>query len=400
MSYLKSRPIRMIFLAQLLICASNYVIVPFLAVYLTQALSFSLTFVGTQVAIKLVSQRGFMIFGGMLTDTVGPKKAIFLTLALRIVAILLFFYSSSAALISIASLLLGVSTAIFVPASKVMFTTISTSVDRVKVFSLRSMVNNIGIGVGSLIGSALINSSISFLVLINVSLAIFSLLLIELFYDSKPVQTASNKENRNGYNSILNNFKSLLSAQNLLLIVFLSIGSNAVYVQIESIIPLYLNEAFDEKVIGYFFAINSLVIIFLQLPLNSYISSRAMPFSVIALGFLTYFIGMLGFAYSNHIFILLIFAAIYTLGEIFIDPYLDTLVSNSAPDDLVGTAFGLTGFGGVIGGLIGSIGSTWVLTWIGYSEYWIISGLFALAFAASSTVCRLTQSNRRFANEQ
>ena len=94
----------------------SFLVVPFIAVYLNQKLGFSVAFVGTQLTIKLFSQRGMMLVGGIVSDRFGPTRIILIGITIRALSFLLYLTGDSAIAISIASVAFGFGGALFIPA--------------------------------------------------------------------------------------------------------------------------------------------------------------------------------------------------------------------------------------------------------------------------------------------
>jgi predicted MFS family arabinose efflux permease len=375
---------RALLLVQLVICSGSFIVIPYLAVYLTTSLSLGATFVALQLTVKLLTQRGGMVPGGILADRIGALPVIIIGLLCRVASYVVYVFAPATWTITLASFLLGASAALFTPASKKLFATMAKDDEKVLIFSLRSVVNNLGVALGGGFGALLANLPPGYFFLLAGVLQLVAIIPLFSQWDGEKKQDASGDKKRVAGSIEWKNVAALLIHPAYMSLMFICFGYNVLYVQLEITLPLYVNDAFSKSAVGGVFIVNALVVILTQVPLNLYMHKWFSPFSVITVGFLASAVGLGGLGFQPFLPLVYVLIGVYTLGELFIDPTLDARTAGIVGDRLAGTAYGLLGLAAMAGGAVGSISGSYIYSsWSG-TALWGAACLFAL-FAALAT---------------
>lgn len=332
----------------------SFIVVPFLAVYLHNTLGLSLAFVSVQLTLKLFSQRGLMLVGGLLSDRLGPLWVMGAGAALRIVSFFLYAWSEHEGVISVASLVFGFAGALFVPASKSALSQSVVPAHKPLMFSLRSTANNLGMALGGLIGAALIE--LDPVVLFAGAAGVQA--LSSCFLALRPVRalharTAVLKRERAGP-SAPGQVLGMLANPVILKASLLYLIYIALYVQLEFTLPIATANTFSERTVGLLFFFNTATVFLLQVPLNYYLGRRFSLEKMILIGFGCIALAMLGFYHMPSLPPFLALVSLYTVGEIIIDPAIDAVASAQVHDARLGALFGLLGTAALLGGLLGN----------------------------------------------
>lgn len=336
----------------------SFLVVPFIAVYLNQTLGFSLAFVGLQLTIKLFAQRGLMLFGGIISDRIGPPNTIGIGVIIRAASFLLYMIGRDDVVISLASFTFGIGGALFIPSSKAALSAVVEASRKQLVFSLRSTASNLGMAVGGVLGSELIYFSQSAvfataaILQLSCGLLVFHPAIKQLHADFTAIKvTASHRP-------AIPTVASILRTPSIALISLLYGAYIALYSQFEFTLPLAAAAAYGKRTVGVLFFVNTMMVFLCQIPLNHFLAERFSHAKILALGFLCIAMATLGFAAPVPLGGFLALAAWFSIGEIVIDPSVDALSCALVDRQDLGTLFGLFGVVALIGGSIGNfIGS-------------------------------------------
>lgn len=134
-----------------------YMLIPYLAFYLTESVKISSFIVGAILGVRLLCQQGMSFFGGILADRFGIRLNILIGTILRSFGFLLFGLSNSTLFLIIASILSGLGGALYTPAIKSALVYYSPSEeDKSKIFSILNISDNLAIALGPLFGLLLL----------------------------------------------------------------------------------------------------------------------------------------------------------------------------------------------------------------------------------------------------
>ncbi|MDT0530846.1 MFS transporter [Micromonospora sp. DSM 115977] len=150
-----SGPVRLLLVNQCGMAVGFYLLVPYLATYLTNDLQMAAAVVGAVLGIRTFAQQGLTVVGGAAADRFGCRPVIIAGCALRTLAFAIFAFSSSAVGLMSAAVLTGLAGALFSPAVRT-YLALEAADRRVDAFTLYSLTNTVGALAGPLLGSVLI----------------------------------------------------------------------------------------------------------------------------------------------------------------------------------------------------------------------------------------------------
>ncbi|MEJ2504747.1 MAG: MFS transporter [Ignavibacteriaceae bacterium] len=322
-----------------LINRAGTMVLPFIALYAKQELNVTTGEAGLVLAFYGIGALISSPFSGKLSDKIGPLKL--MTISLISSGLFLFLYSA----VQDFRIFLGLSfiwailNEAFRPASMSFISSEITPDRRKTAFALNRLAINLGMSIGPVIGGILstINFSLLFYVDGITSLAAGSFLIISHW------QKHEVEDERVGVKGTVEvaNKVSLIKNKKFLYFILAFIPVQIVFFQHIGALPLFIvNElGFSNAVFGYLIAINTVLIIFVEVPLNDAMrtwenhKSLALGALLSALGF-----GLLAFLEDIQPIILLII--IWTFGEMILFPASGDYVASISPEKQRGEYMG------------------------------------------------------------
>nr|WP_058044085.1 MFS transporter [Streptomyces roseifaciens] len=266
-----------------------YMLMPYLAQYLSGNLGMAAWTVGLILGVRNFSQQGMFFFGGTLADRFGYKPMIITGLMLRIVGFAVLGLVDSLPALLAASAATGLAGALFNPAVRA-YLAHDARERRVEAFALFNVFYQAGILLGPLVGVAL--TGVSFRLTCLVAAGVFTVLSI-VQIRALPARTPSHEADRS-VTSVLSQWRTVVSNRPFLLFSLAMIGSYALSFQVYLALPLEVRRmAGDEQVgtvgVGLLFAASGLATIAGQTRLTAWCkqhwgSGRSLIAGLAALG--------------------------------------------------------------------------------------------------------------------
>jgi MFS family permease len=132
-----------------------YLLIPFLATYLSQQLHLAAAVVGAVLGLRVLCQQGLTLVGGTASDKLGPRPIIIAGCGLRAVAFGMFAIFTDATGVVVASMLVGVAGALFSPAAR-SYIAVEAGERKLDAFALQNVASTGGALAGPLLGSVLV----------------------------------------------------------------------------------------------------------------------------------------------------------------------------------------------------------------------------------------------------
>lgn len=327
----------------------DYMVIPFFSLYCTRQLGFTLAQVGMLLTVRLWSQRGCALLGGMLADRFTPWQVMSIGLMLRCAGFLGTAASSQFWQFLICTILNGLGSALFSPAGKAALVSMSNRGNRLLILSLRSTAYNVGAAVGPLIG--LLGSYSSYERTLVAAGCLFGVAAAGVVVFVPNTRVASGASRR----FALRDIRHLVSDVRLLTLYLAMLCFFAFYVQIELTLPIFADHAFSRSAVTLLFIVSAATTILLQLPMANWIN-RLSASSTIRLGFACSSLGFILISAPLGLPCFLLGVFFLSMPEILIVPKVDSELGDLVPPALLGTVFGLSSFASSIGGALGHEG--------------------------------------------
>lgn len=352
--------------------SSGTMVIFFLSLYLTQRLHFSMSFAGTALSLYGLGGIAGSYLGGWLCDKTGATRVQGLSLLLTggLYISLGFFQSQPAILILLAGI--GLASQALYPANSTAMTLICPPELRPRGFALQRLANNLGVTIGPVLGGYLALHNYHYLFWVDGLTSIAAAVLIVLFFRRTPVHAPAQVKSQQQHDSP---WKDPL----FLFILLLTISLGVIFVQLLSTYPLYMRRTYGlaENRIGSVLAVNTLMIVFFEMPLIHWLS-RFAPGRVVAWGALFFGASFPLLPLGRNFGFAALCMAVLTVGEMLTLPMLATLISNRAPASSMGRFQGMFSLAFTVAFVVGPLLGTWVYgTWSG-ETLWMAVGVLAV----------------------
>lgn len=368
----------LLFWGMLISTIGSSMIWPFLMVYVSKTLDAPLTLAASLNTISATLSLIFSFLAGPITDRIGRKWVMVVSLAVNGLAYLAL---SQAATYPAFALIMGVQGA-FNPLYRVggdaMMADLVPPEKRVDAYSLLRMSNNIGIALGPAIGGFVASASYTTaFILAAAGLMSYGLLMAltgrETLAPRSP-QQAPVREPLGGYLKVLGD-------KRLVTFILSYIPTSMCAATVWILLSVYSNQQFGvpESLYGFLPVTNAVMVVLLQVLVTQW-TKRQPTLRMVALGSLFYAVGVGSVALGTGFWGFWVSMVIMTIGELIAVPTSSTFVANLAPADMRGrymSLYGLTwsigsGVGGLAGGLLSDTISP-AATWYGAGIYGLIS---------------------------
>jgi MFS family permease len=354
---------------------------PFVALYLNGQLGVSMTEVGLVLLVSSAIGATGNIVGGEIADKFGRKRIMGLALSGRAVMMVLIAaviaFVSGYLIIAVTITLSSFMGSMFEPASNAMVADIVPPNRRLDAYGLLRIGANLGWALGPMIGGLLAIFSFSFLFLLGgiATGVVASFLMVMLSESRVPGESHERFRIRDMVNITRNRQFVAFCGVSLFLFIMFGQMSSTFAVYSENQVHISTAE------VGYLYAINGLLVVFLQFPIARLISRYRMC-TVIAVGSLLYAVGYGLVGLAPDFLFLSLCITIVTMGEMTVSPSSMNLVANMSPENERGRYMGFYGLfssygfaaGPFVGGVLMDllIGSS-VLLWLSIAMFGLIA---------------------------
>jgi len=338
----------------------NGVVLPFLVIYLHDVRGFGLGISGLIVSVSAAAQLSAGLLAGPLVDRLGAKRVLASGLVMQAVGIGLLPLVRQPWQAFVLIAVEGAGSAGFWPSQSTLIARLTPPHRRHAAFAQQRVTMNLGLGIGGLTGGLIagVSQPSSFTVLFLVDAATFLAYVAVLALIADPGVERGHGDDAASYRAVLRD--RLFSWLWILNFLFVAAGYS-----LFTLVPPFARDhaGVSERQIGFFFFVNTVVIVIVQLPISRAIEGRRrmralalMPaFWAVAWLLLdggAYWLGATG------AFVVIAFAlAIFGIGECFHGPAHQALVAEIAPDHLRGRYFAVHslswGLAGTVGPAIG-----------------------------------------------
>ena len=362
-----------------LINRAGMMVLPFLVLYLTRELGFPPARAALMLAFYGASAIVFGPIGGRLSDRIGALPVMRVSLVASGVALLVFPVAKSFAAVAVMTVLWAGCTEMFRPASLAAITHVVAPEQRKQAFALNRLAINLGMSIGPALGGFLATISFHAMFVVDAATTLIAGAVLAL----TPWRAFSgvNSEAREGDTeriapaTIFHDRPFLVFLSGALLV-------GIVFFQHESALPLYLVQylSLSPAFYGMLFTINTLLIVALEVPLNTatahWSNTRSLMIGcmLFAIGF-----GALGVIATPTGVIATV--VVWTFGEMMLFPAMAAHLSEIAPGNRRGAYMGAYSMSLSIALTVGPWMGTQLLAAYGPVTVWSV--MFALGALAA-----------------
>ena len=371
--------------AATLINRAGTMVLPFIALYARQELNVSVGNAGLVLAFYGIGAFISAPFSGKLSDKIGALKL--MTISLITTGLFLFLYSVITNFILFLALTFvwAIISEAFRPASMSFISSEITSERRKTAFALNRLAINLGMSIGPLAGGIL--STINFHLLFYVdgltSLAAGAFLIFSPWEKHKPAEALVKEQN------VAHEKMSVLSDRRLLYFLIALIPVEIVFFQHIGALPLFIvtELGYSNAVFGFLTAVNTILIIFIEVPLNDSMRNWE-DWKSIGLGALLSGVGFGLMAFTQTIPPIVFLIVIWTFGEMIFFPSAGEYVAKIAPPKQRGEYMGYFQMSFSFSFMVGPWLGAFALEHFGSFNLWIGCLIFGLISAVVMLVLK------------
>jgi MFS family permease len=317
-------------------------VVPFVSLYFHEELGIPMSLVGAFFLVTAVLRASFQAYAGDLSDRVGRVRLMFAGQAGRAVlfgvmaaavAARLNFWAASGILA-----LSYIAGSFFQPVANAAVADLVERDRRLEAYSLLRVANNLGWGVGPMLGGFVSEIGYAWLfVLGSLASAVSAWLIRRHLTETLPPPSETTRA-REGFGDIL----TVRHDRRLIVFLAFTFFLFTAMSQWISTLPLYASSELgtSRHQLGLMFGMNGLMVVAFQLPVTRAVRRLGLP-GAMALGSLVYTVSFIGLSAAGVFWHLLAGMAALTLGELIATPASIAMVSALAPPDRMGRYMGL-----------------------------------------------------------
>lgn len=366
----------------MLINRSGSMVLPFLGVYMTAHLKFSIENTGIVLSFFGIGSVIGSWLGGFITDRIGEYKVQYLSLLLSVPLFCIIPLFKTEAGVALIILLQSIVSDSFRPANSVAITKYAKPENITRAFSLNRMAVNLGFSIGPALGGILSAISYEFLFYSNALGAFLSgVIYIWFFYKRNKLAKIKAKQVKEVVEIKKEN--SPYRDGKFLVYCFFCMLFSICFFQILSTLTIFYKDTahLSQQSIGYLLAYSGFIVVLLEMGLvqiaEKYLNlARTMFLGTFICG-LSY--AMLGFDYT--IITLVISLTLLSVGEIWALPFMSTITSLRSGKNNKGAYMGLNGISFSIAFIITPYLGTLIAEKFGFRILWIGTGILSTIIA-------------------
>jgi MFS family permease len=356
------KPVWLLQVGGLLNFFGNGIVFPFLVIYLHDVRGFSLSTAGLVVAVSSAAQLTAGIAAGPIIDRVGPRLTLGVGLVGQAVGFGLFPLVRHPWHAFVLAAVEGAGSAGFWPSQSTLMSRLVSDARRHAAFALQRATMNLGIGLGGVVGGliASVSRPQSFTVLFAIDAVTFLAYIGALAFIPDGPSERTPDSAPSTYAAVLRH-KTFMALWTLNF-VFVAAG-----IAMFNLLPPFVRDhaGVSEREIGFFFLVNTLVIVLVQLPLAHWIEGRRRmrALALMPVLFAVSWLIVDGAGYwltaTAAFLVLLVAAVILGVAECFHGPAHIALVADIGPPHLRGRYFAVHslswGLAGTVGPAVGGL---------------------------------------------
>ncbi|MEM7482510.1 MAG: MFS transporter [Acidobacteriota bacterium] len=354
-------------------------VLPFLVLYLTQERGFSPVLAGAVISLYGVGSVAGTLGGGWLSDRIDPVRLQVLTLTAAAVLFTLLGWLRGPVAIACGTLAVGFAAECFRPANSLAIAQASGPEDKVRSFALRRLALNLGMTFGPAIGGVLAVRNYAWLFPVDGFTCLMATIPLWLLLRRRadlgnvdpqalPRNEQPSSEEQSPADAAV---RSPWRDGPFLAVAGLSTLSALLLFQLWAAWPLALHGTYRmaEDQIGLLMAINTLVIVALEMALAQWLKDRA-PLRVAAVGALLLGLGVGGILWGSTIGFAVLLVVVWTFGEMLLFPFLEGFVAHRAQGPMAGRFMGIFASSFSVAFVLAPGLGTWIYTHWGPAYLW------------------------------
>jgi MFS family permease len=335
---------------------------PFLIIYISERLDQPLTVVASLITINSAFGLVFAFIAGPITDRLGRKWSMVVSLMVNGLAYLGLSQASSLGVFAVLYAISGAFNPLYRVGADAMMADLIPPEKRPDAYSMMRISNNIGVALGPAFGGFIAYRSYTLAFFMAAGgMIIYSLLIAFLAKETLPKEAESGESLVESLLKALLGYRYVLRDRQYLSFIFAFTLNQMCAAIMWLLLGVHAKQNFGvvESRYGLIPMTNALMVILFQIPVTRQ-TKRFPPLRTLSFGALFYALGVGSVALAGGFWGFWLSMVIMTIGELIMTPTATTLVANLAPADMRGrymSLYGLTwgvaaGIGPVVGGML------------------------------------------------
>jgi predicted MFS family arabinose efflux permease len=366
----------------MLINRAGSMVLPFLGVYMTNHLHFSIENTGIVLSFFGIGSVLGSWLGGFITDKIGEYKVQYMSLLLSVPLFCLIPVFKTEIGVASIILLQSIVSDTFRPANSVAITKYAKPENITRAFSLNRMAVNLGFSIGPALGGILSSISYEFLFYSNALTALLAGILYISFF-SKRNKLAKIKAKKVKEVIEIKKENSPYRDGKFLIYCFFCMLFSICFFQLFSTLTIFYKDVakLSQQNIGYILGYSGFLIVLLEM---GFVQIAEKYFNLAITMLLGTFIcgvsyAMMAFDYS--IITLVMSMTILCIGEIWTLPFMSTITALRSGENNKGAYMGLNGISFSIAFIVTPYLGTMLAEKFGFNALWIGTGILATFIA-------------------
>lgn len=366
----------------MLINRAGSMVLPFLGVYMTDHLKFSIENTGIVLSFFGIGSVIGSWLGGFITDRIGEYRVQYLSLLLSVPLFCMIPLFKTEIGVATIILLQSIVSDSFRPANSVAITKYAKPENITRAFSLNRMAINLGFSIGPALGGILSAISYEFLFFSNAFTALVAGILYIVFFRKRNI-LAKLKARKVQEAIEIKKENSPYRDGKFLVYCFFCMLFSICFFQLFSTLTIFYKDTahLSQQSIGYILGYSGFLVVLLEMGL---VQAAEKYFSLAVTMLLGTFIcgfayAMLGFDYS--ILTLVISMSLLCIGEIWALPFMSTITALRSGKNNKGAYMGLNGISFSIAFIVTPTLGTFIAERFGFTILWIGTGVLATIIA-------------------
>lgn len=366
----------------MLINRAGSMVLPFLGVYMTDHLKFSIENTGIVLSFFGIGSVIGSWLGGYITDKIGEYKVQYMSLLLSVPLFCLIPVFKTEVGVAAIILLQSIISDAFRPANSVAITKYAKPENITRAFSLNRMAVNLGFSIGPALGGILSAISYEFLFFSN-SLAALSAGILYIIFFRKRNKIARLKAKKVKEAVEIKKENSPYRDGKFLIYCFFCMLFSICFFQLFSTLTIFYKDTakLSQQNIGYILGYSGFLIVLLEM---GFVQIAEKYFSLAVTMLLGTFIcgfsyAMMAFDYS--IITLIISMTLLCIGEIWTLPFMSTITALRSGKNNKGAYMGLNGISFSVAFIVTPYLGTLIAEKFGFNVLWIGTGILATIIA-------------------
>ncbi|NEM98694.1 MFS transporter [Pontibacter burrus] len=364
---------------------SGAMVIPFLGVYLTEALGFTMKEAGIILSIYGLGAVCGGFLGGWLTDKIGHFKVQFFSLTVGGSLYFMFLFLEKFEHIAIGVFVLSLVNDMLRPANASSIAHYAKPENVTRAFSLNRMALNLGFSIGPALGGMVAAISYKYLFVGDAVGCMMAGLFFYIYFRNKQGHRPQQKVKTD---AIVNDATPTLSEKvkspytdNLYLVfVLLNAGFAMLFFQLFSTLPLYYRQiyALPEQSIGGLLALNGLIVFMIEMIFVYLIGDKIKKSWLIPIGVLVLGSSFAILNLGHHIFLLYIAMTLLSFSEILVMPFMATISVERSNNSNRGAYMGLYTISYAAAHVVAPYMGTTIAARHGFDTLWWVLSAFAI----------------------